>query len=304
MRKILTLLLVCVLIFTFAACSAALQSEDTPELPVQANTEAAEQTQAPEAQPEETAPKQAGISSGEAEPTEQMPTEEMPAEETSAEEEAIQEKLVQMEQLLAQYVDLSHYDIDQPDIDRNEYALQSAFKPANYNDWPPADGYITIDGNVKITTGETKVSDLLAAGWDFAEAEAAENYDLGAMRTVGSPSLYKDDKEIRVGLANPTEETVKWKDAYIDYIVLEQCEFDRDNGCYIALSTATDFDIDGKLNQDSQLADIIHALGEPGSVLCYVVDSRSEKSYFTIEYGPVIFKVTADGAQIVEFTCY
>ena len=266
MRKILTLVLVFVFIFAFAACSAAPQSEDTPELPVQESTEVAGQTQAPEVQPEETAPIQT----------------QKPAEAETA----------QMETLLAEYVDFSHYENRQ-----GIYYLQNDFRP-DYSAWNPASGYITIDGHVKVTTEETKVSDLLAQGWSFAEAEM-EAYELGAMQTISSPSLYKNDKEIRVGLANPTEEPVKWTDAYISYIVLQQRDKGKDG--LPKLAEATAFDIDGVLNQDSGLADIIQALGEPESIMCV---SKDQRSYMDISYGPLEFKVSVDGTQIVEFSWF
>ena len=126
MKRIIAILLMLLLIFVMMACSGPAELNDGTGLAAEANTDETETAQMMEEQKVE-------------------------AEQNEEKQEAAQG--LQMWELVEEYIDFSHYDENQ----ENYYQLKHEFRP-DYSQWNPANGFITIDGNVKLTTDETKLS--------------------------------------------------------------------------------------------------------------------------------------------------
>lgn len=205
--------------------------------------------------------------------------------------------------LLGEYVNIEHY--EEADIEIGEeyecsYSLKTEYR-REYNAWGPKAGYITVGSDTKVKEGKAMVSDLLSEGWKFSSSNA-EDSELGVNRMVHGYELVKDSKIIRLGIANETEEIIKLKDGSVTDIHLElySCDFDGSKN-YSRLSSAVDFDIDGKVTQDSAVPDMIAAFGEPSAVSYF---SDSDRAYITITFGSLELKASSDGNTIYDVAWY
>lgn len=193
----------------------------------------------------------------------------------------------QFEKYLGNYLDSSHYRADNQGL----IHLKNEYKVYGFDDLP-ADGYIVIDGQTKVTTGKSTLNELLLQGWGM-KSELTDDSKIGAHIQSGSHSLVRDGHEIRVGLLNSTDEELHLKDASVSYLTLEQYDYRRDSENRIA--SAADFSIDGKLDQNSNMHEIFSAYGEPTTVEIVVNDSYA---YMRIEYNGLKFEVAINGSKI------
>ena len=204
-------------------------------------------------------------------------------EETAAPTETV-DSMVLFENYLGSYLDSSHYHTDNQGL----IYLNSEYKVNEYG-YLPANGYILIDGHLKVTTKKSTLNDLLLQGWNLGFELTDEN-QIGAHISASGYTLERDGHEITIGLLNNTDEAIHLKDALISYIVLEQY-ISRD---YFEnrVASAPDFLIDGKIDADANIQTIIDLYGEPTNI-SFTMKDRS--AYMVIKYDALHFQMSVDG---------
>lgn len=207
------------------------------------------------------------------------------------------------------YVDVSHYkDNSNGSETLCSLSLDSQYKPdyqKNNDAHLFSDKGVTVDSDSNIKIG-MKLSEILSQGWKF---QYEETYDdtLGAHLADGGYYIEKNGKQVRVSSANHEDEAVKYPDTSLNSF--ELFLYSSDYNYAEKSSNALDFDIDGKVNQDSDLKGIITALGEPSSLLYSRIGEdigTSKYSYASIKliYSDAglcdyVFTLSCDGSKVV-----
>ena len=198
---------------------------------------------------------------------------------------------------IKQYIDLSHYKLNEYDASL-KYSILDDFKGAYQKSFDVRllSSPIKLEGDTVIYSGMS-YADFTAQGWKLVRESAVDIEIEPHKMLTGLYSAY-NGKEIRVLWANGTEATVTLPDTTVGSFDLELYD---DNDHYLTQkASATDFIIEGKINNNSGLKDIIEALGEPSEVLYSVNKDNSciELEYYDTGAESLQFYLSSNGDTI------
>ena len=162
------------------------------------------------------------------------------------------------------YVDLSHYDVTQENrwyTKKSEYGEPYQF--AENKDARLFTSPIRIEGNTEIDVGMS-YADFTAQGWKSVD-QSSLDVKIEPHKKMDEGMEYEyNGKKIKVYWGNTTASEVKLSEATVDSFDVRQ--FDPADDFRIPITSATSFLLNDKVNNHSDLKEIIETFGEPQTI--------------------------------------
>ena len=227
------------------------------------------------------------------------------AQETEGNKEQVNDQIMSpnaVQAYIQEMVDLSHYKTNNVSDDSFVVSLDSEHYPDYKNDRDKhllSDNSFKLNGNTTIAF-DMKIADLRAQGWELKNL-SDENTEITPNHATVDTTFTSSGKEVYINCSNNEENNITLKDSVVYGIKLKA--YSSDDYYAAKLETVPDFEIEGNINNDSSLKDIIKAYGEPISIYYHIVNNNY--SYIKVEYddlgtGNLFFTLSGDGKKIVE----